>query len=85
MGMTIETAIRNLSMYDVNECGNAELHTWYKDIDKDMKDSLNVAISIMYKYQKIEEIYKNWCYPTYFNANDAMNKLGEVLKDGHVD
>ena len=34
---------------------------------------------------EIEEIYKNWCYPTYFNATDAMNKLGEVLKDGKID
>ena len=45
----------------------------------------DVAIETMRKYQKIEEIYKNWCYPTYFNATDAMNKLGEVLKDGNDD
>lgn len=46
-------------------------------------ETLDVAIDIMRKYQMIEEIYKNWCYPTYFNATDAMNKLGEVLKDGN--
>ena len=48
-----------------------------------LQDSIDVAVDIMHKYQKIEEIYKNWCYPTYFNATDAMNKLGEVLKDGN--
>ena len=49
----------------------------------DMIEALQTAKDTMRKYQMIEEIYKNWCYPTYFNATDAMNKLGEVLKDGN--
>lgn len=54
MGMTIETAIRNLSMYDVTECGNAELHTWYKGIEEDMEESFKVAIDTMRRYQMME-------------------------------
>lgn len=54
----------------------------YRD---EVYEALDMAIKTMRKYQKIEEIYKNWCYPTYFNATDAMNKLGEVLKDGNDD
>ena len=85
MGMSIETAIRNLSMYDVNECGNAELHTWYKDIDKDMKDSLNVALDVMCKYQKIQEIVTNdeleWGN-TSVRAN-ALWDVKKVVEDGN--
>lgn len=86
MGMTIETSICNLSMYDVNECGNAELHTWYKDVDKDMKDSFNVAIDTMRKYQKIREI----AFPLQFCTTDKLNheaimKICEVLEDGNDD
>ncbi len=57
MGMTIETVIRNLSMYDVNECGNAELHTWYKGIEEDMEESFELAIDIMRKYQMMQADY----------------------------
>ena len=83
MGMKIETAIRNLSMYDVNECGNAELHTWYKDVDKDMKDSLNVAIETMRKYQKITEIVTD-DYGYISNIRKIMD-IKEVIDDGNDD
>ena len=48
-------------------------------------ETLDVAIETMRKYQQIEEIYKYWCYSTYSNATDAMNKLGGVLKGGNND
>lgn len=50
---------------------------------KKMTEALTMATDIIHKYQKIEEIYKNWCYPTHINAVEAMNKLGEVIKDGN--
>lgn len=72
-----------------------ELSKWRKDLNYDngdycygddtTKHSLDMAIDTMRKYQKIEEIYKNWCYPTHINAVEAMNKIGEVLKDGEID
>ena len=83
MGMTIDTVDKWLKIQRQNLIN-------FPEIAHDKKiESLDTAISyledyqqLMNKYQKIEEIYKNWCYPTYFNATDAMNKLGEVLKDG---
>ena len=69
MGMSID---KTIEFFDELECYTPQA-----------KDARDVAVDTMRKYQKIEEIYKNWCYPTYFNATDAMNKLGEVLKDGN--
>ena len=75
MGMSIDEAIHDTEvMKEYLEC-RGEIRS----------EGLGVAIETMRKYQQIEEIYKNWCYPTYFNATDAMNKLGEVLKDGKID
>ena len=57
----------------------------YIGFDKEDNNAIEIALDTMRKYQQIEEIYKNWCYPTRINAVDAMNKLGEVLKDGKID
>jgi len=81
MGMTIETAIRNLSMYDVNECGNAELHTWYKGIEEDMEESFKVAIDTMRKYQKIEQILDD-CD---LEAWEVLEKVKEVVEGENDD
>lgn len=88
MGMTIDTIIKDceqrikqnelfIKVHQANmEIGEVKEYQYYIERDKLTADTLR-------KYQKIEEIYKNWCCPTYFNATDAMNKLGEVLKDGN--
>jgi len=78
MGMTIETAIRNLSMYDVNECGNAELHTWYKGIEEDMEESFKVAIDTMRRYQMMELDRKS-------EMMAMLEELKEQLRKLHVD
>lgn len=78
MEITIETVIRNLSMYDVNECGNAELHTWYKGIEEDMEESFKVAINTMRKYQKIEQIIKDIPY----GGDVTVRRIQEVVEDG---
>ena len=85
MGMTIETVIRNLSMYDVNECGNAELHTWYKGIEEDMEESFKVAIETMRKYQKIQEIvrWNNAPSPYYKPDGQLFREISEVLENGN--
>ena len=59
MEMRISTAINNLSMYDIDECGNAELHTWYNGIGKDMEESFMVAVETMQKYQQLED-FARW-------------------------
>lgn len=94
MGMTIETAIRNLSMYDVNECGNAELHTWYKDIDKDMEESFKVAINTMHKYQKIAHLINQAEYAgensytgedEWILVDKTYQKIQEIFRNENVD
>lgn len=82
MGITIEESRQLLSKYQklFNSLnGNYKLSQVQAS---ELSHSISTALDTMHKYQQIEEIYKNWCYPTYFNATDAMNKLGEVLKDG---
>ena len=83
MEMRIDTAINNLSMYDIDECGNAELHTWYNGIGKDMEESFMLAIEIMQNYQKIKEIVEHWSCCG--NPVDSMIAICEVLEDGNDD
>jgi hypothetical protein len=100
MGMTIEELIEeeqysvNIHKKIIDNCcaitedmslEEMELVDERKSNNQGYVNYHNQIIDILRKYQKIEEIYKNWCYPTYFNATDAMNKLGEVLKDGNDD
>lgn len=85
MGMTIDNIKHCLKvMVDCEVCEECNLYGT-TGTDHCEHDCVYGALDIIDKYQKIEEIYKNWCYPTYFNATDAMNKLGEVLKDGEID
>lgn len=72
MGMTIDDSIKILQSRKEEALENGY---------KGFSNALSNAIDTMRKYQQIEEIYKNWCYPTHINAVEAMNKLGEVLKD----
>jgi len=60
-------------------------------IDKYLKETNTVLITqdsfvemknIMRKYQKIEQIYQKWNEVNDFSYNQAMRKIGEVLKDG---
>ena len=83
MGMTIDESKQLLSDYQrLFNSLNGDYKLSQVQISE-LSHSISTAIDTMRKYQMIEEIYKNWCYPTYFNATDAMNKLGEVLKDGN--
>lgn len=69
-------------MVDCEVCEECNLYGM-TGTDHCENDCVYGALDIIDKYQKIEEIYKNWCYPTHINAVEAMNKLGEVLKDGN--
>ena len=83
MGMTIDESRQLLSQYQklFNSLnGNYKLSQVQVS---ELSHSIGTALDAMRKYQKIKEIYKNWCYPTHINAVEAMNKLGEVLKDGN--
>ena len=43
-------------------------------------ESLESAITIMHKYQKVEEIYKNWSYGG--DSCDCMKDIERVVEDG---
>lgn len=46
-------------------------------------DCLDKAIEIMRKYQKIEQIYKEWFSDAGRTSADAYVRIGEVLKNGN--
>lgn len=89
MGITIDEAIYCMKSYlpsdDYIHCTECKYYGCKDNKTCVSNEAHQIAINTMRKYKQIEEIYKNWCYPTYFNATDAMNKLGEVLKDGNDD
>ena len=72
-----------------------ELSKWRKDLNYDRGDycyggtatkySLDVAINIIHKYQKIQEIVKSWEDDTWTDnfSYDCMVKISEVMKDGN--
>ncbi len=43
--------------------------------------SINFAIDIMRKDQKIEQIYKKWNEVNDFSYNQAMREIGKVIED----
>ena len=69
MGMTIDEAMKVLQ-----EVPKVMLIT---------KESINVAIDTMRKYQKIEEIVEHWACCG--NPSDSMIAISEVLEDGKID
>ena len=74
MGMTIDDHIEALKSYNHGFTGYAG----------NLQDSIDIAIDIMRKYQKIEQILKepciipDGCYP-------MLNKIKRVIKDEDVD
>ena len=73
MGMTIDKAIY---------CIQENLDCTYGKYDEDL-DAFEMAIDIMRKYQKIEQIYSD--YLKYMNPDNLADRIGEVLEDGNDD
>ncbi len=48
---------------------------------KKINEALDIAIDTMRKYQKIEEIYKNWSYGA--DSCDCMKDIERVVEDGN--
>lgn len=70
MGMTIEEAHRILSNGLVNAPSE---HEWCV--------AFKMAIETLYKYQKIEQIVKEWEFD-HESMVDSMEKISEVIKNG---
>lgn len=72
MGMTIDEAINHLGNYSTT-------HGSGLTTDKQHNEAKRVAIDIMRKYQKIEDIY-------YHQSGEALeNSLRVVVEDGKID
>lgn len=76
MGMTIEQIIKYLP---APICCDTILGN-EKQKEYDAYDS---AVIILRKYQKIEEIYKNWSYGA--DSCDCMKDIERVIEDGKID
>lgn len=72
MGMTIEKHIEVLSSYNHGFTGYAG----------NLQDSIDVAIDIMHKYQKIQEIYLKWNRNYDVPTSDAWTEIIGVIEDG---
>lgn len=77
MGMPIEEIIKSFDY--IKHVGNGE--STYEHCREEM--ALNEAVAIMRKYQKIEEIYKNWSYGA--DSCDCMKDIERVVEDGNDD
>ena len=83
MGMTIKEAIPILhDMY--NYYNDTDIDA-YIGFDKEDNNAIEIALDTMRKYQKIEQIYKEWFSDIGRTSADAFTRIGEVLKDGNDD
>ena len=78
MGMTIDEAISHLGTYS-STMGSGQT------TQEQHEESKRVAIETMRKYQKIEQIYREWFSDTGRTSADAYARIGEVIKDGKID
>ena len=76
MGMTIDEIIQGIEVIKAQ----AE---WEYPLDWQIV--LDGAISTMRKYQKIEQIYKEWFSDKGRTSADAYVRIGEVIEDGKID
>lgn len=76
--MTIDESIENLMLLKKLEdsLGNISGNT-----NSAVSQSLGCAIETLRKYQKIEQIFGKWNEVNDFSYNQAMSKIGEVIKD----
>ena len=74
MGMTTEEAKEHLSQY----IGDNR-------VDYDDLDAIEVAVDLIQKYQKIEQIVKVWHQDIYAKDFECMAEIAEVVEDGNDD
>lgn len=92
MGMTIEKIIKKLLWFeDYNEdtyCGGDRIQDeygdWYYKVNEDDFEAFRKAAEIMRKYQKIQEIVKEW-RESGLLQDKFYDLINEVLEDGKID
>lgn len=82
MGMTIDGSIKELSKWR-NDLNYDNGDYFYGD--DTTRHSLGVAIEIMRKYKKIQEIVKKWELDSWTDnlSYESMIQIREVLEDGN--
>ena len=85
MGMTIDKCLWELrTMRAGIKCGlQYEETDEDKEIDREQIEALQMAISTMRKYQKIEELYDYWRSGKCEYTISCMENIGKVLRDGN--
>ena len=78
MEMSIEEAINHLGNY--SSTNGSGLTT-----DKQHNEAKRVAIDIMRKYQKIEQIVKVWHQDIYAKDFECMAEIADEVEDGNDD
>ena len=78
MGMSIDKAISHLNTYS-STMGSGQT------TQEQHEESKRVAIETMRKYQKIEQIYREWFSDKGHTSADAYVRIGEVIEDGKID
>jgi hypothetical protein len=73
MGMTIDDHIEVLKSY----------HHGFTGCAGNLQDSIDVAVDIMHKYQKIAELYDYWRSGKCEYTISCMENIGKVLRDGN--
>lgn len=76
MGMTIDEAIRELQSQK-----RYYQDFWAADANDYVVEMLDVAIDTMRKYQKIEQIVKEWEFD-HESMVDSMEKISKEIKNG---
>lgn len=74
MGMTIDNHIEVLKSY----------HHGFTGCAGNLQDSIDVAVDIMRKYQKIKHILK-YDWDNGYQNSETISRLKEVIEDGNDD
>jgi hypothetical protein len=78
MGMTVDDHIEVLKSY----------HHGFTGCAGNLQDSIDVAVDIMRKYQKIEQIINEYNLQLWNNTSDGaynFQRIREVVEDGKID
>ena len=81
MGMSIDEALENL--HAIQDYYNDDMEDNYMGFAKEDNESVDVAINTMRKYQKIEQIIRNYDTTWEFHTlRGTVDKIREVIEDG---
>ena len=82
-----EKMINLLQSADIDEeTGEVEWHTWYKGIDKDVKEAFDIAIRHIKAWDKVKEEIRHFMFdvnPSSSESDYACNYILDII-DKHL-